>query len=115
MSYEQEVIIESLSKAIDTCQEIHNDSRTPLDDALALTPFIRKLVEGKRTLRRQAFRETDVKNEYSQAIDALNEINRTVKANILAHRQTMEFVKNTADAAAAVLDLTIAVSKLVVV
>jgi len=112
MSNEQESLLESLSKAIDTCQEIHNNSRTPLNDALALTPQIRKLVEAKRTLRRQAFRADDVKNEYSSAMDALNMINRTVKTDILAHQQTMQFVKSAAEAAAAVIDLAIAVAKL---
>ncbi len=111
MSNEQESLLESLSKVIDTCQEMHNDSRTPLDDALALTPHIRKLVEVKRTLRRQAFQADDVNTEYSSAMEALNVINRSVKAEILAHQQTMQFVKSAAEAAAAVLDLAIAVAK----
>lgn len=111
MSNEQESLLESLSKAIDTCEEMHNDSRTPLDDALALTPDIRKLLEVKRTLRRQAFQADNVKNEYVSAMDALNVINRSVKAEILAHQKTMQFVNNAAAAAAAVLDLAIAVAK----
>lgn len=76
-----------------------------------MTPNIRKLVEVKRTLRRQAFQLSDVKNEYSSAMSALDVINRTVKAEILAHQKTMQFVKNAAEAAAAVLNLAIAVAK----
>ena len=105
----EEVLFEKISRAIDICQEIHNDSRTPLEDAQALTPLIRNLLEYKRKLRASAFTAAGANTEYENAISALGLLNNAVKAEIIAHEQTMGFIKNTADAVTAVLDLAIAV------
>ncbi len=113
-SFDEEIIFEKLSRAIDICQEIQNDSRTPLDDALALTPLIRELVKYKRMLREKAFTAAVVDKEYQRAIKQLKVLNQKVKAKVLAHKKTMEFVENTAEAVAAVVDLAIAVGKLAV-
>lgn len=109
----EETFFEFLAKAITLCQEIHNDSRTPLDDAMELTPLIRQLVSCKRELHRKAFAAAVSNDEYEKAVELLKELNAAVKADLLAHRQTMKFVRKTAETAAAVLELAEKAAKVV--
>jgi hypothetical protein len=109
----EEAFFKFLVKVIALCQEIQNDSRTPLEDALALTPLIRQLVSSKRELHRKAFTAAAVNAEYENAAALLKELNAAVKAEVLAHKQTMEFIRKTADTAAAVLKLAEKAAKVV--
>jgi hypothetical protein len=111
MNQEQEIFFERLSKAITTCQEIHNDSRTPLSDALVLTEHIRTLHRCRQALRKEAFQTSG--SQFEVAVSRLKEINDILKAEIIAHNKTMGFVTDAAMASAAVLDLAIGVGALV--
>ncbi len=112
MNQEQEAFFERLSKAIETCQRIHNDSRTPLDDAIALVEPIRKLHRCRRALRKTAFQDSINDSKFSAATSSLEKINSTLKADIIAHNRTLRFVKDAATAASAVLDFAIEVGAL---
>lgn len=107
--FSEEELLERLSRAIETCQHIHNDSRTPIDDAMKLIEPIRTLVECRRVLRIKAFRAADSENKYLSAVTSLEKINNTIKAEVMARDKTLEFVENAATAAAAVLDFAIAI------
>jgi hypothetical protein len=94
-------------------EEVHNDSRTPLEDAIALMTPLRKLYHCRDALRRHAFTSAAAKTEYTDALAKLKVVNETVKADLIAHNQTLQFVATVATAAAAVLDLAISVGALV--
>ena len=113
INQEQETFFERLSKAIETCQKIHNDSRTPLDDALALVEPIRTLHRCRQALRKAAFRASMNDSKFSAAIYSLEKINNTIKAEIMAHNSTLGFVKDAATASAAVLDFAVTVGAFV--
>jgi hypothetical protein len=104
-TFTEEYFFELLSRAIDTCQEIHNDSRTPLDVALLLTPVIRDLTAKKRELRKKQFNIAESDPDYKAATDALNVVVNTVKAKIIEHNKTMDFVTDATKALDAVIKL----------
>ena len=110
----EETLLENLKRAIETCQHIMNDSRTPLNDAIPLMTHIRTLVESRRALRAKAFRAAAAEPQYQAATAALKTINDTIKAEVMAHSRTLTFVRDAATAAAAVLDLATAVGALVI-
>lgn len=112
INQDQETLFERLSKAIETCQRIHNDSRTPLDDALALVEPIRTLHRCRQALRKAGFQASVNDSKFSAATSSLEKINSTLKADIMAHNRTLGFVKDAATAAAAVLDFAIEVGAL---
>lgn len=113
MAPKEEILFEMLSRVIVLCQEMQNDSRTPIEDATALTPLIRKFVSCKRELHKKACAAAAVNAEHEKAVQMLKELNGTVKAEVLAHKHTMEFIKKTAETAAAVLDLAAKAAKIV--
>jgi len=80
------------TRAIETCEAIHNDSRTPLDDALRLMDNIRLLHEYRRALRRTAFTQATASTEYGNALSKLTTLNNTIKARVIQHNKTMGFV-----------------------
>lgn len=112
IQYGREECLERLTRAIQTCEAIHNDSRTPIEDALKLMDHIRTLHKFRRALRRTSFDESTASREFSAAIASLTVVNETLKAEIMAHKTTMEFVSSVAQASSAVLDLTVAVGAL---
>ncbi len=111
-NYEMEELLERLSRAIQTCEAIHNDSRTPLDHVLRLMDHIRNLHRFRRALRRTAFNQATASTEYGNAIETLKVLNETIKTEVMAHKKTMDFVNSVAQAASAVLDLAIKVGAL---
>lgn len=111
---EREELLERLSRAIQTCEAIHNDSRTPLDHALRLMDHIRTLHKFRRALRRTAFDQATASSEYANAIETLKVLNETIKTEVMAHKKTMDFVNSVAQAVSAVLDLAIRVGALAV-
>lgn len=112
IQYGREECLERLTRAIQTCEAIHNDSRTPIEDALKLMDHIRTLHKFRRALRRTAFDESTASLEFSAAIASLTVVNETLKADVMAHKTTMEFVNSVAQASSAVLDLAVAVGAL---
>ena len=109
---EREELLERLSRAIQTCEAIHNDSRTPLDHALRLMDHIRNLHRFRRALRRIGFSQATASMEYANAIETLKVLNETIKTEVMAHKRTMDFVNSVAQAVTAVLDLAIKVGAL---
>lgn len=107
--YGREECLERLSRAIQTCQAIHNDSRTPVEDALRLMDHIRTLHKFRRVLRQTSFDEATASTEFSTAIASLKVVNEKLKAEVMAHKTTMDFVNSVAQATSAVLDLAVAV------
>lgn len=104
-SYSEEYFFELLSRAIDTCQEIHNDSRTPLESAELLAPIIRELVAYKREIRKKEFNVAATNLEYKAATGSLKAIVTAVKADIIEHDKTMDFINDAAKSLAAVIKL----------
>ena len=109
---EREELLERLSRAIQTCEAIHNDSRTPLDHALRIMDHIRNLHRLRRALRRKAFDQATASTEYVNAIETLKVLNETIKTEVMAHKNTMDFINSVAQAASAVIDLAVKVGAL---
>jgi len=109
---EREELLERLSRAIQTCEAIHNDSRTPLEHALRLMDHIRNLHRFRRALRHTAFNQATAPGEYVNAIETLKVLNETIKTDVMAHKKTMDFVNSVAQTASAVLDLAVKVGAL---
>lgn len=103
--YEQEKVFELLSRTIDTCRELHEDSRTPIKEALELAEILRGLREQKRLLRTKGFNQAEVGAEYLAATSAMHKVVTTIKSEVLAHQRTMEFVNDAAAALSAVIGL----------
>jgi hypothetical protein len=110
---ERELLLEHLSRAIATCEAMHNDSRTPLEQAVRLMDHIRNLHRIRRALRQKAFEAATASKEYAAAIEALKKVHESIKAQVIAHGQTMAFVNAVAQATTAVIDLAIAVGAFV--
>lgn len=112
-TFDCEEFLERLTRAIQTCEAIHNDSRTPVADAVKLMDHIRLLHKLRRALRRAAFEEASGSEEFTAAMASLKEINEVIKADVMRHQKTMAFVNSVAQATAAVLDLASSVGALV--
>jgi hypothetical protein len=110
MNRDKEELLERISKCIETIQRIHNDSRTPLEDARNLVIPLRELDRCRDDLRRSVFSADSNSEKFNKAVAGLEKINNTLKADIIAHQRTMEFVGNVADTTSAVLELAIAVA-----
>jgi hypothetical protein len=109
----EENLLSSLLIAIKKCQSIHDDSSTSLEDAGALMPHIRKLQACRRALRAKVFAVAATDNRYNAAVKAIETINNTNDADVLAHNAKLQFVNNVTQAASAVLDFAIAVGAVV--
>ncbi len=107
--HDREELLERTKRALQTMQAIHNDSRTPLEDAIALMPHIRKLTDLRRALRREAYQTAAASEKFQGAILALTKVNLAIKADVIRHKRFMEFISNAATATSAVLDFAIAV------
>lgn len=104
------MVLERLARAIDTCQAVHNDSKTPRDQAINLMDHIRALTDERRKLREAAFASAATKPEYAVAVAALKLVNDTMKSELATHQDLMKFIGNVAKAVTAVADLAVAVA-----
>lgn len=113
MSRDQDELLERVSKCIETMQKVHNDSRTPLNHAEALVKPIRDLDRCRDALRKAAFESAASEPKFNEAVSKLTIINNTLKADVMAYDKTLNFTKDAAFAATAVLDFAIAIGALV--
>ena len=101
-----------LRQTIEHLQEIHDDSKTPLDIATAIYPKIQELTNKERDLRGKAFNSASVDSEYKKAVEKLDAVNNITKEQAQDHANKLKTIADISNAVTAVLDLAIAVGKL---
>lgn len=114
MANEREMLLERVKRAITVIQEVHNDSRTPLDVAMALVDPLRQLTDLRRKLREAEFQIAANNPEYIAAAKALGVVTDKLAEEIAAHQEHMKFLADVAAAVDQVIKLAIAVAAVVV-
>ncbi len=110
MANEQAMLIERVKRAITVMQDVHNDSRTPLDVAMKLFEPLRKLTDLRRELREAEFKLAANNPEYLAATSALNKVSSTVAAELAEHQDHMKFLADVAAAVDALIKVAVAVA-----